>query len=111
MPPKAASTSSRAKLSSTQEDPEEGNQGSDDDEELKRSLNQIRNRFRQSNFPPSSKYTRTPARVTRSSFARISTPRANIISAQQTHQQEQLDKSFELVGMLGSEVRSAISST
>ncbi len=60
MSPKAEGTSSRAKLPATQEDSEEGNQGSDDDKGLSPSLNQLGNRdFDRVISPLSSRDTRT----------------------------------------------------
>ncbi len=110
MAPKKASTSTRAKLPATQEDPEEGNKSDCNDEEFPPSLNQLGNLdFDPIASPPSSRDTRTPARITRASSVRLSTPRADIISEQRARHQEKLDKLFELVSKLGSDIRSATS--
>ncbi len=108
MAPKKTSTSTRARLPSTQEDPEEGNRSDGDDEEFAPSHNQLGNLdFYPIISPPSSRDTRTPARITCASALQFSTPREDIISEQQARQQEQLDKLFESVSKLGSDIRSA----
>ena len=112
MSPKAAGSSSRARPPTTQESLEEGNRGDSNDEGLVPSLNQLGYReFDQVISPPSNRDTRTPAGATRSSFERFSTPRAEILSAQHSRQQEQLDRLFELVEKIGSGVRSEVSAT
>ncbi len=109
MPPRKASSTAQASwLPPTQEHPEEGERDCDDiDEEIGTNRGDEAFSFDRVVSPPSGRAVRTPARVTRSTAAaRISTPRADIIAEQQSRQQEQLEKLFELVGSLHSDIRS-----
>ncbi len=112
MSPKKAGSSALAKrLPPTQERPEEGECDDEDDE---RDCDTIRGddnfSFDRVVLPPSGRAVGTPGRITRSSDAtHIETPRADSIAEQQSRQQEQLEKLFELVGSLHSDIRSVAS--
>ena len=112
MPPRKASSTAQASwLPPTQEHPEEEERDCDDiEEEIGTNRGDEAFSFDRVVSPPSGRAVRTPARVTRSTAAaRISTPRADIIAEQQSRQQEQLEKLFELVGSLHSDIRSVAS--